>query len=69
MANMPPTKKRNRKNRLIDQFGSRCQFCGGYFPAGELTLHHNLPKAAGGGNNIENLRLVCSECHTKHHRQ
>ena len=37
-----------------------CTKCRGLMP---LTRHHILPRSKGGGNEPENIRLVCRPCH------
>lgn len=38
-----------------------CQRCGVY--GRDLTVHHILPRAEGGGDNPENLIALCAKCH------
>jgi 5-methylcytosine-specific restriction endonuclease McrA len=67
MANMTPRAKRNRKKRLIEQYGSRCQLCKRGLATAEITLDHITPKSEGGSNNISNLRLACYSCNYRRH--
>lgn len=32
-----------------------------------LNLHHIIPKSKGGTNDVENLQVLCANCHYKHH--
>ena len=68
MANMQPNKKHNRKDRLIARDGRTCAICGKPIAAGHETLDHIVPKAEGGGNEIENLRLAHLECNQGRHK-
>jgi len=59
---MNPKQKRAKKAQLIDEFGSRCWWCGYILPTQKLTLDHLKPKSRGGSNSLENLRLACLPC-------
>ncbi|WP_224087292.1 HNH endonuclease [Nostoc sp. MS1] len=59
---MNPKQKRNKKQRLIDLFGSQCWWCSKSLPQKDLTIDHLLPKSRGGTNSCENLRLSCFPC-------
>ena len=68
MANMTPRIKRNRKARLLEEFGPQCCYCKNWFPPDDLTIEHLIPKAEGGPNSYWNLRLACFPCnHGRHH--
>jgi len=53
-----------RKKLIIRRDGKRCGECNAN---GGLHLHHVIPLSAGGGNELENLRLLCESCHLKTH--
>lgn len=55
------------KLRLIDLCGPICQKCG-HDNLNILEIHHILPKAKKGLDNIENLILLCPNCHATTHR-
>lgn len=57
-------KKRIVKIQLIKQHGSVCQMCHKYFSFDSLTIDHIRKLSDGGGNDIENLQLLCRPCHT-----
>jgi len=59
---MNPKQKRAKKAQLVDEFGSRCWWCGCDLPEKDLTLDHLKPKSRGGSNSLENLRLSCVSC-------
>ena len=41
-----------------------CQTCGS---TKDLEIHHKVKKSQGGTDNIDNLILLCRECHKKAH--
>ena len=44
-----------------DQVGF-CQGCRGHFEYRNLEVDHVIPKSKGGGDNIDNLQLLCGHC-------
>lgn len=52
------------KKSLIEERGSYCESCGEEV---ELQVDHIIPISQGGTNNVENLQLLCYECHQKKH--
>ncbi len=42
-----------------------CQYCGGQFPASQLTLDHVIPKSRGGQKIWENIVTACKRCNQK----
>ncbi|MFC7133751.1 MULTISPECIES: HNH endonuclease [Salinibaculum] len=52
---------RNKRIQLDDH---ECVNCGA---TGMLQVHHIVPKAAGGQDELSNLRTLCYECHEKSH--
>ncbi|MCX6584567.1 MAG: HNH endonuclease signature motif containing protein [Candidatus Aminicenantes bacterium] len=55
---------RNVQKRIFQEANSRCSFCDESEVA-TLQIHHIKARTEGGGNEIENLILVCANCHTK----
>lgn len=54
----------SRKNVLLrDRY--TCQFCGGVFPASELTLDHVIPRSRGGRTDWDNLVACCHPCNNR----
>ncbi len=51
------------KSVLIRRDGRCCDFCLKRFEFLELTVDHVIPISKGGTNNMDNLRLLCVECH------
>ncbi len=44
--------------------GERCQCCGA---RKGLQGHHRLPRSRGGQNVMDNLAILCAECHMRCH--
>ncbi|MDF5708503.1 MAG: HNH endonuclease [Nostoc sp. S4] len=59
---MNSKQKRNKKQQLLDFYGSNCWWCRQNIPQARLTIEHLLPKSCGGSNSFENLRLSCFKC-------
>ena len=45
---------------------SQCRICGSKHG---LTVHHKVPKARGGGSNLENCVCWCKWCHCAFHNK
>lgn len=45
-----------------------CYVHGTVFPRAACNVHHEMPRAAGGGDETQNLTWVCASCHTMIHR-
>ncbi|MBN2368945.1 MAG: HNH endonuclease [Vicinamibacteria bacterium] len=43
----------------------RCQYCGGRFPASELTFDHVIPVACGGHKGWDNIVTCCISCNRR----
>jgi 5-methylcytosine-specific restriction endonuclease McrA len=52
------------RKTVIDKRGEVCQRCGGN---DRILVHHILPRNDGGGDEEENLKVVCKHCHIKEH--
>jgi len=54
---------------VIARDGGICQLCGGLVQGGDRDAHidHIREKADGGGDELENLRLVHRSCHSRRH--
>ena len=52
------------RKRLIRERGYKCENCD--YP-GYIELHHIQEIQYGGGNNDENLTLLCEKCHAEIH--
>lgn len=42
-----------------------CHYCGGKFPAEELTMDHIVPVVRGGKSTRGNVVVCCKECNNK----
>lgn len=42
-----------------------CHWCGGRFPAEELTMDHVIPLARGGKGSRNNVVPACKECNSR----
>lgn len=49
------------RDLLISILGGSCAKCGSIT---NLQIHHKVPLASGGTNRLENLALLCEECHS-----
>lgn len=47
--------------QTIKKYGDKCELCG--YNA-SIETHHILPKYKGGNHEIDNLIVVCPNCHT-----
>lgn len=56
--------KLNRRN-LFARDRNQCQYCGRYFPTGDLSIDHVKPRAQGGGDTWENLVCACIWCNAR----
>lgn len=54
------------KVQVFTKYGERCYVCG-YSLKSVLRIHHVIPVSLGGADNLDNLILVCSNCHTLTH--
>lgn len=41
-----------------------CWYCGKELPANELTIDHVFPRSKGGGNDMDNIIMVCKNCNS-----
>lgn len=54
-----------RKAGVLREAGYKCEECGK--SEVQLTVHHIVPLTKGGSNAFDNLKALCSQCHTKAH--
>ena len=58
---------------VIARDDSKCRDCGRVFDAhwdtigGSFDIHHVIKRSDGGSDDLENLLLVCRDCHTERH--
>ena len=53
-------------NRIIDRLGAECAICGNNDEV-VIELHHIIPLAIGGKNDINNFVCLCANHHKKVH--
>ena len=72
----PKTKRlkltKTKWDRLVDELYKRehghCEICKRWLFRNEANPHHVISKGAGGDDKLENLKLLCLECHNANHR-
>ncbi len=53
-----------KKKFLYGQQEGKCNGCRVLFPYRNMTVDHETPQSKGGGDNIENLQLLCGACNS-----
>ena len=48
------------RTQAIKKYGSKCELCGYNL---SVDVHHIIPKNKGGPYEIENLMVICPNCH------
>ena len=56
---------RQLKSRLYREQRGRCSYCGFTHQMGYLEIDHKYPLSRGGGNEINNLQLLCTRCNMR----
>lgn len=54
------------KEKIATERGGACEKCG-YENYSILQIHHLVRKAKGGSDELENLQLLCPNCHMQQH--
>jgi 5-methylcytosine-specific restriction endonuclease McrA len=52
------------RRQVLERDGWRCQVCGS---SAELQVHHLQRRSKLGGDQNENLIVLCAECHRRQH--
>src|SRR5579859_2165215 len=66
MTRRPTT--RALREEAIKQSRDRCAICGRSLEGGKLAqLHHIVPIGNGGSNSLQNLQVLCPNCHRLAH--
>ena len=58
--------RRILKERLVSLRGSFCEHCS-YPNVDILTVHHKIRRCDGGNDDMDNLELLCPNCHAEIH--
>lgn len=61
-----PPDWRERQAAVRERAGHRCERCGK--PGRPLHTHHKVPRHQGGNHRLDNLVVLCEECHRRQHR-
>ena len=57
-------KKKVYITKLLERNGNTCAVCGRTLDIHNCVIDHIYPRSLGGGDNFENLELLCMECNT-----
>lgn len=57
-------KMRTYITKLLERDGNTCAVCGRTLDTHNCVIDHIYPRSLGGGDNFENLELLCMECNT-----
>ena len=57
-------KKKAYITKLLERDGNICAVCGKTLDIHNCVIDHIYPRSLGGGDNFENLELLCMECNT-----
>jgi|FLOH01.1.fsa_nt_gi 5-methylcytosine-specific restriction endonuclease McrA len=58
---------RERVNELYNREQGHCQVCRKWLDRNEAAPHHKRSQGSGGSDELDNLMLLCKECHVKIH--
>ena len=59
-----PDKRKAYLTKLLERDGNTCAVCGKTLDINNCVIDHIYPRSLGGGDNFENLELLCMECNT-----
>jgi len=62
---LPKQKLHLSRRSVLARDGHVCQYCGGRFPAHQLSLDHVTPRSRGGTNTWENVVCACLRCNVR----
>lgn len=55
------------RRMIVEQHGELCELCGYDKHPKILVVHHIVEKCNGGTNDLDNLQLICPNCHALQH--
>lgn len=58
---------RDIRRTILDRDGHRCRACNGRVTSRDADVHHLLPRAMGGSDEMANLITLCDGCHAARH--
>ena len=58
---------REIRNQALNRDGWKCCECSQVIKGRNAHVHHKLPRALGGADELENLISLCSGCHSLKH--
>jgi len=62
---IPKHALRLNRQGVLARDGSRCQYCGRWFPSSQLSLDHVIPRSRGGTTTWENMVCACLKCNVR----
>lgn len=66
MSKPSPTKRQERKIRILFKTNNKCAYCGvDLTPTGAWAPEHVFPKSRGGSNSEANLVAACITCNSR----
>lgn len=57
-----PTRVDVRRNRIVQNQGCKCLYCGAMITVKTAELDHIVPRAGGGSSRVDNIVAVCRGC-------
>jgi 5-methylcytosine-specific restriction endonuclease McrA len=57
------------KQEIYDRDGNTCKLCYSEIKEKEKQVHHIIPVSENGLDTLENLILLCNQCHTEVHKK
>lgn len=66
MGKCNDSSKKRKRRKIAQRDGAGCLLCG--YNEDILTLHHVVKKSDGGSDHLDNLVLLCEDCHCYWHQ-
>jgi 5-methylcytosine-specific restriction endonuclease McrA len=51
------------EDQALARAEGQCEECGGQLKPGKFHFHHRTPRWKGGGDTLENAKVLCVRCH------